>query len=215
MATDAERDERALVDALRAGNEEAFVALVERYGPAMLRLAMTFVPSRAVAEEVVQEAWLGVLNGISRFEGRSSLKTWLFRILTNVAKTRGERESRSLPFSSLTAAAAEPGEPSYDPSRFRDEDDPAGPGTWLSPPASWDEVPEERLVSGETRAEIDRAIAALPEAQRTVITMRDVEGWTSDEVCNALDVSETNQRVLLHRARTKVRRALEQYLVGG
>lgn len=212
---DAERDERSLVADLRAGKEEAFIRLVERYGPSMLRVAQAFVPSRAVAEEVVQEAWLGVLRGIDRFEERSSLKTWIFRILTNLAKTRGERERRSLPFSSFDAAASEPGDPAVDPSRFRPVDDRAGAGTWLIPPASWGQVPEERILSGEVRQAIDRAIAALPPAQRTVISLRDVDGWTSEEVRNALDVSETNQRVLLHRARSKVRRALEQYLVGG
>ncbi|MGH2793771.1 MAG: RNA polymerase sigma factor [Actinomycetota bacterium] len=201
-------DERALVAALRAGDEAAFMTLVERYGPSMLRVARTFVPSPAVAEEVVQEAWLGVLRGLDRFERRSSLKTWIFRILTNVAKTRGERESRSVPFSSL--AGDESAEPAVDPSRF----DPSQgtQGMWAAPPASWEDVPEDRLLAGETLGEVRAAIAGLPPQQRTVITLRDVEGWTSDEVRNVLDISETNQRVLLHRARSKVRRALEEYV---
>ena len=201
------RDEDVLVASLRSGDEQAFMDLVDRYGPSMLRLARTFVSSRAVAEEVVQETWLGVLRGLDRFEGRSSLKTWIFRILANVARTRGERESRSLPFSSLDPAGSD--EWAVDPSRFD-----AG-GAWSSPPASWEDVPEDRLLSRETLAAIDQAIAALPQTQRTVISLRDVNGWTSDEVCNVLDISETNQRVLLHRARAKVRRALEQTLVGG
>jgi RNA polymerase sigma-70 factor, ECF subfamily len=200
-------DESKLVAALRAGDEQAFMELVDRYGPSMLRLARTFVSSRAIAEEVVQETWLGVLRGIGRFEGRSSLKTWIFRILANVARTKGERESRSFPFSSLEQAGSD--EPSVDPDRFDSG------GGWSSPPATWEDVPEDRLLSRETLASIDDAIATLPPAQRTVITLRDVNGWTSDEVCNVLDISETNQRVLLHRARSKVRRELEQQLSGG
>jgi RNA polymerase sigma-70 factor (ECF subfamily) len=195
-----------LVDGLRAGDEAAFVELVRRYGPSMLRVAQLYVRSRAVAEEVVQEAWVGVLNGISRFEGRSSLRTWIFRILTNTAKTRAVREGRSVPFSALTP---EDEGPSVDPDRF------LGPGEryaghWASPPASWG--PDDRLVAAETLAVFEAEIEALPPAQSLVITMRDVEGWSAEEVCNTLDLSETNQRVLLHRARTKVRRALEEYL---
>ncbi|MGH2785087.1 MAG: RNA polymerase sigma factor [Actinomycetota bacterium] len=201
-------DERTLVEALRAGDEAAFMTLVERYGASMLRVARTFVPTQAVAEDVVQEAWLGVLRGLDRFEGRSSLKTWIFRILTNVAKTRGERESRSVPFSSL--AGDETADPAVEPSRF---DPPHGSqGMWAAPPASWEEIPEDRLLAGETLTKVREAIAGLPPQQRTVITLRDVEGWTSDEVRNVLEISETNQRVLLHRARSKVRRALEEYV---
>ena len=148
----------------------------------------------------MQEAWVAVLNGIGRFEGRSSLKTWIFRILTNIAKTRGQREGRSVPFSSLAADD----EPAVDPDRFRAD------GHWASPPPSWG--PEERLLGAETRAVVDGAIAALPPSQALVISMRDVEGFSAEEACNALDISETNQRVLLHRARSKVRQALEDYL---
>lgn len=202
----ASSEDRALIAALRAGDEGAFAGLVDRYGASMLRLARTFVSSQAVAEEVVQETWLGVLKGLDRFEGRSSLKTWIFRILANVARTRGQRESRSLPFSAL--ATTESDEPAVDPSRF-------GPdGMWQAPPASWQDVPEEHLLSHETLGAIDAAIAALPETQRAVITLRDVNGWSSDEVCNALEISETNQRVLLHRARSKVRGALEAQMAG-
>lgn len=200
-------DERRLVEAIRAGDESAFTALVREYGPMMLRVARMFVSSRAVAEEVVQEAWLGVLNGIGRFEGRSSLKTWIFRILTNTAKTRAVREGRSVPFSSL---GGEDDGPPVDPDRFLG-DDTRFPGHWSSVPQSWG-APEDRLLADETLEVIEREIEKLPRAQAIVLTMRDVEGFDAEEVCNALDITETNQRVLLHRARSKVRRALEEYL---
>ena len=201
-------EELNLIEALRAGDERAFERLVAEYHASMLRLALSFVRNRAVAEEVVQETWLGVLNGLDRFEGRSSLKTWIFRILTNRAKTRGEREGRTVPFSSL----AEPGEegPSVEPERF------SGPGHrwaghWAAYPERWETVPERKLLSSEARTRIDDAIAGLPPSQRAVITLRDVTGLTSEEVCNVLELSETNQRVLLHRARSKVRAVLEDY----
>ncbi|MDP9243335.1 MAG: sigma-70 family RNA polymerase sigma factor [Actinomycetota bacterium] len=199
------------MEALRRGDEGAFKTLVERYSPSLLRIAMMYTPSRAVAEDVVQETWLGVLNGLDRFEGRSSLKTWIFRILTNRAKTRGTRERRSIPFSAFADPAGEGPEPAVDPSRFYGADD-RFPHGWVSFPESWDGVPEERLLSSETLERITAAIESLSGAQREVITLRDVEGWTSAEVCNHLGISETNQRVLLHRARAKVRRALEEYL---
>ena len=191
-----------LVERLRAGDEEAFMELIRELNPSLLRVARMFVPTSALAEDVVQETWLAVLNGINRFEGRSSLKTWIFRILTNTAKTRGERERRSVPFSTLDPE--EGGfEPAVERSRF------TGTGHWAVLPRAW---PEDRLLANETRSMIERAIERLPPSQRTVITLRDVEGWTADEVRNALELSETNQRVLLHRARAKVRGALEQYL---
>ncbi len=183
--------------------------LVERLQPSMLRIAQMYVSTRAVAEEVVQDAWVGVLRGLDGFEGRSSLRTWIFRILVNTAKTRGQRESRSVPFSSVWADAD--AEPSVDPDRFVHGEAPSA-GAWASEPASWETVPESRLLSSETLAEVDRAIEALPPNQREVIRLRDVLGWSAPEVCNALDLSETNQRVLLHRARAKVRRALEHSL---
>ncbi len=182
--------------------------LVEAHGAALLRVARMYVPSPAVAEEVVQETWIGVLNGIDRFEGRSSLKTWIFRILTNIAKSRGERERRSIPFSSAAGSAA--GEPSVDPDRFLPPGDERARG-WALGPVPWP-GPEESLLSGETREVILQAIDELPPAQREVITLRDVEGWSSEEVRNAMEISETNQRVLLHRARSKVRGAIERHL---
>lgn len=202
--------EAQLVAALRAGDEAAFETLIARYHTALLRLALMYVPSRTVAEDVVQETWLGVLQGLARFEGRSSLKTWLFRILTNRAKTRGQRESRSVAFSALTPDE-EADDPAVDPAWFHPPGS-ASAGWWSAHPRSWEHVPEERLLAQETQQQIQQAIDALPINQREVITLRDVEGWGSEEVCNILEISETNQRVLLHRARSKVRRALEQYL---
>lgn len=190
------------------------MTLVERYRPTMLRIARMYVSTQAVAEEVVQDAWVGVLRGLDGFEGRSSLRTWIFRILVNTAKTRGQREARSVPFSSLWSPD-DAAEASVDPARFLAEDDPRSPGHWVAPPTSWEGVPEDRLLSSETLRQIGAAIEALPPNQQAVIRLRDVLGWSSDEVCNALDIGETNQRVLLHRARAKVRRALESYLQEG
>jgi RNA polymerase sigma-70 factor (ECF subfamily) len=201
-----------LVRALRDGDEEAFAALVDRYGPSMLRLAMMYVSSRAVAEEVVQETWLAVLTGIDRFEERSSLKTWMFRILTNKAKTRGEREGRTVPFSSL--GDPEPDEPAVDPDRFVDTGVP-GRGPWATPPRALDRIPEDRLLAREAQERIVAAIQALPSVQRAVITLRDVDGLTSEETCDVLGLSEGNQRVLLHRARSKVRAEFERYVEEG
>ena len=197
-----------LVAALRAGDEATFTRLVRDWHPSLLRVAQIFAPSRAVAEEVVQETWLRVLGALDRFEGRSSLKTWVFRILVNTAKTRAQREGRVLPFSALQNPGRVP-EAAVDPDRFRPEDDDRYPGHWLAPPR---ELPEERLLAAETRELIAAEIDALPATQAAVIRLRDVEGWSSDEVRNALDISEVNQRVLLHRARAKVRQALEDYL---
>jgi RNA polymerase sigma-70 factor (ECF subfamily) len=202
-------DDAHVVEALRRGDEAAFAALVRTYHSSLLRVALLYVPTRAVAEEVVQETWLGVLRGLDRFEGRSSFKTWLFRILANTAKTRGAREGRTLPLSALRNPAAVP-EPAVAPERFLDHAHPRWPGHWATPPEVWS--PEDRLVAKETRAVVAAAIEALPPGQRAVISLRDLEGWDADEVRNALDLSETNQRVLLHRARSKVRRALEDYL---
>jgi RNA polymerase sigma-70 factor (ECF subfamily) len=201
-----------LVAALRAGDEAAFMTIVEQYQGQLTRIALLYVSSRDVAEEVVQETWLGVLKGLDRFEGRSSFKTWMFRILTNIAKTRGVRESRTVPFSALVADEAGGDERAVEPSRFHGsgEDE----GAWLLPPAHWDELPEAALSSSETLEVVRKAIEELPPVQRHVIQLRDIDGWTGEEVCNVLELTETNQRVLLHRARSKVRRAIERYLDG-
>jgi RNA polymerase sigma-70 factor, ECF subfamily len=200
-------EDHELVQRLREGDESAFAELIDLYGPTMLRVAQIYVKDRASAEEVVQETWLAVLNGIDRFEERSSLKTWLFRILTNRAKTRGERDGRSIPFSSL-AGAGEGDEPSVDADRFLGPDSPE-PGAWAAPPRAW---PQDRILQKETLDVIKMAIEQLPEAQREVIRLRDVEGWTPMEVADSLEITDGNQRVLLHRARSKVRAALESYL---
>jgi RNA polymerase sigma-70 factor (ECF subfamily) len=206
------QDEAGLVARLRAGDDSAFAELLDRYNGMMLRVAQIYVPSHAVAEEVVQDAWLGVIRGIGNFEGRSSLETWVFRILTNSAKTRGVRERRSIPFSSAWKPTDEPYEPAVPPERFRSLEDPY-PRHWAQPyPRDWDQIPEERLLSEETRQLVLDAVDKLPASQKEVITLRDINGWSSAEVCNALGISETNQRVLLHRARSKVRLALAQYL---
>ena len=200
-------DEVVLVQALRAGDEAAFSALVRRYHAPMVRVALSLVSSTSVAEEVVQEAWVGVLRGLASFEGRASLKTWIFRILTNTAKTRAVREHRTVPFSSLAGAADD--EPLVDPSRFLGADD-RWADHWATPPKRWETLPEASLMSGELPERLDQAIAALPPMQQQVITLRDIDGWSSEEVCNTLELSETNQRVLLHRARSKVRSLLER-----
>jgi len=202
-------DEASLVAALRRRDERAFLALVTRYNPALLRLAQVYCGSRAVAEEVVQETWLGVLQGIDRFEQRSSFRTWLYRILVNRAKTHGVREGRQVPFSAPEGDAAERAVPAE---RFRPATDPVAPGHWAVPPRAWGGSPAGQLETKETLAVIMKAIAALPPGQRDVITLRDVEGLSGAEVCNILGLSDTNQRVLLHRARSRVRAALEHYL---
>jgi RNA polymerase sigma-70 factor, ECF subfamily len=205
----ARRDDARLIEALRAGDESAFVALVERYQGALVRQALLYVPSRAVAEEVVQDTWVAVVRGIDRFEGRSSLKTWLYRILMNVARTRGVAEHRSIPFSSV-ARPSEDDDPAIESGRFWSSGT-KDAGQWVSLPEAWEHEPEDRLLAGENVQVVAYAIDALPDAQREVITLRDVLGWPAAEVCNALEVSETNQRVLLHRARAKVRAALERH----
>ena len=210
----ASTDDLYLIEQLRSGNEAAFEALIDRYATAMLRLAMVYVRAWEVAEEVVQETWLAVLEGLGRFEGRSSLKTWLFRILTNCAKTRAQREGRSIPFSSFEDIDTDHAERAVDPDRFLPVDH-QWPGHWVSFPSNWEEMPEDRMLSRETCACIYGAIEALPPNQREIITLRDIEGWTSEETCAFLNISEVNQRVLLHRARSKVRTVLENYFEEG
>jgi RNA polymerase sigma-70 factor (ECF subfamily) len=189
--------ETELLDRLRAGDEGAFAALVERYHAPLLRFAMTMVPSRAVAEEVVQDTWLGVVRGIDRFEGRSSLQTWLFRILANRARTTGTRERRSTPVD-LQA------EPAVPPHRFTVD------GQWSDPPAPWTDEVEDRLLAHETAERVRIRIDALPENQRQVVVLRDVQGLSAAEACEVLGLTDANQRVLLHRGRSRVRSMLEQ-----
>jgi RNA polymerase sigma-70 factor (ECF subfamily) len=200
--------EARLLARLRDGDEAAFASLVDRYHASLLRLASSLVGTREAAEDVVQETWLGVLSGIGRFEARSSLRTWIFRILTNRARTRRQRDARTLPFSAAFDAAGQAGGPSVDPERF------LGPehrwaGRWSVPPQRWAGRPEDRLLARETMGVVRAAIEALPPSQRAVIVLHDVEGLPAEEVCELLEVSPGNQRVLLHRARTRVREALD------
>jgi RNA polymerase sigma-70 factor (ECF subfamily) len=196
---------------LRAGDQTAFRELVTRNQAAMVRFASGFVPSTAVAEEVVQDTWIAVIRGIDGFEGRSTLRTWIFRILANQARTRGARERRTVPASSLADELADASQPSVDVERFAG---PPGRGLWAQPPARWSDQPEERLLVGATFDRFAATAAALPENQRRVLVLRDVEGWTSEEVCELLGLTEGNQRVLLHRARSKLRSLLESELGG-
>jgi len=197
-----------VVQALRDGDETAFADLVDRMTPAMLAVASGYVPSRTVAEEVVQETWLAVLTGLGRFEGRSSLRTWVFGILLNLARSRGVRERRTVPFSS--AFPQEETGPTVDPDRFRPPGD-EWPGHWATPPRHWD-LPESALLSHEVRVRLRAALDALPPRQRTVVHLRDVQGLDADEVCALLDIEPGNQRVLLHRGRARLRQVLEDYM---
>ena len=207
-------EDAQLAQALRDGDEAAFAGLVDELSPALLRVAQMHVPSRAVAEEVVQDTWIGVLKGIDRFEGRSSLRTWIFQILLNTARTRGVREKRTLPFSYFKRRAEEGrDEPAVDADRFQGRDG-VRPGWWARPPAEW-EGADARVESDEVRDLLLEAIAELPPRQREVIVLRDLQGYSSEEARNVLDLSETNQRVLLHRARSKVRAALEPHFEAG
>jgi RNA polymerase sigma-70 factor, ECF subfamily len=200
----------ALLERLRAGDESAFETLLSRHDAAMRRVARTFVRTDSAADEVVQDAWLGVLRGLDGFEGRSSLRTWIFQILLNNARTRGQRERRTLPFSSLRRSNQEGrDEPAVDADRFQGRRG-EYPGHWARPPAEWDS-PEERLAGDAAREVLLSAISKLPERQREVLALRDIQGYTAEDVCNALRLTETNQRVLLHRARSKVRAALERH----
>ena len=188
-------EDAELVARLRSGDEDAFRLVVDRYHNALLRLAQTMVPTRAVAEEVVQDTWLGLVRGIDRFEGRSSLRTWLFHVLVNRARSTGARERR--PTTGITAG------PSVDPARF-------GPnGAWADPPVPWPDDVDDRLVAGQLAERVKLKIEELPETQRQVVTLRDVEGLSSEEVCDLLGLTEGNQRVLLHRGRSRLRGMLE------
>jgi RNA polymerase sigma-70 factor (ECF subfamily) len=194
--------DQARLAALRAGDERAFADLVDDLSPRMLKLARVYLTRAALAEEAVQEAWIVVLERLDRFEGRSSLSTWVLGIVMNVARARGRHESRSRPFSSLGTAE----EPDIAPDRFFPPDHERWPGHWAIPPAPW---PERALETAEATRIIRETVAALPHAQRAVITLRDMIGCTPQETCNALGLTDTNQRVLLHRGRTRVRAALE------
>ncbi|HEX6508952.1 MAG TPA: sigma-70 family RNA polymerase sigma factor [Chloroflexota bacterium] len=196
-------EDRELIEALRCGDEAAFVWVVEQYHTSLLRLACMYVSDHTVAEEVVQETWLGVLKGLGRFEERCSLKSWIFRILTNIARTRGKREHRTIPFSRFGASDTESPEPVVDPDRFGED------GHWAVAPQN---SPDDHILAAETQGQISAAVEALPERQKAVITLRDIEGWSADEVCDALEISDVHQRVLLHRARSAVRQVVEQYL---
>jgi RNA polymerase sigma-70 factor (ECF subfamily) len=207
--TGARDDERSLVAALRRGDEAAFSRVVERYHASMIRVARLHVESAAAAEEVAQEAWLGVLQGLDRFTGAATLKAWIFAIVSNCARTRGARDKRTVPLSALVSDEEDAA--AVDPERFRGGDHPRYPGHWAEPPEPW---AEDALVSRETLAILSAAIDALPPMQRAVITMRDVESLAADETCQLLGLSEGNQRVLLHRARSRVRATIEEYLRG-
>lgn len=197
-----------LVRRILSGDERAFAALIEAHHASMERLARIYVASADVAAEVVQETWIGVLRGLERFEGRSSLRTWIFRILTNKAKTRGVREGRTVPFSALGHPDGER-EPAVEPERFNSR------GRWADPPSSWShDSPEAALGRKQAMAALRAAVETLPPSQRAVVTMRDIDGWSAEEVCNVLEITETNQRVLLHRGRSRLRRALEQHYRG-
>jgi RNA polymerase sigma-70 factor, ECF subfamily len=202
--------DHVVVMSLLAGDEQAFRVLVHKHHRAMLAVAQQFVSSRAVAEEVVQDTWLAVVKNLPRFEGRSSLKTWLFTILSNQARTRGVREQRTVPFSSMVTDDG----PTIDPNRFNGAEH-RWPGHWASPPQRISDLPAERVDNAEVRAAIEHAIQGLPAMQQRVIWLRDVEGWSAEEVCTTLELSEANQRVLLHRARAKVRGVLELFIEAG
>jgi RNA polymerase sigma-70 factor (ECF subfamily) len=203
-AAEASDEDRALVGRLLRRDEAAFLALVDKLNGPMIRIAQSMVPSRAVAEEVAQETWQAVITGLATFEGRSSLRTWVFRILVKRARTRGVREHRSIPVPSFVDGGEMPEGPLRSVAGGR-----AGPGI-----AASQLTPERALLDGELRSRLEAAIEALPEPLRQVLTMRDIAGCSSDEVCSVLDISETNQRVMLHRARVKVRAALVEYLEG-
>jgi RNA polymerase sigma-70 factor (ECF subfamily) len=208
LARFAELDDAELLRRVRGGEGEAFAALVSRHAGPLVRFALTFVRSGQTAEEVVQDTWVAALDGIDGFEGRSSFKTWLFRIAANRAKTRLLREGRTVPFSALAAEGEDPG-PAEEPERFD------ATGHWREPVGAWtEESPEKLVLRAETRGAIEAAIAELPPAQRAVLVLRDVEGLEAEETCGLLEITEANQRVLLHRARAKVRRAIARHMKG-
>jgi RNA polymerase sigma-70 factor, ECF subfamily len=207
-----DRTESRFLDALRAGDEAAFLELVDRHHASMVRVARLFLPETSAAEEVAQEAWIGVLRGLRRFRGEASLKTWIFRILVNRAKSRRARDRRAWSMRSIVARETRGADPAVDADRFLEAGHPREPGHWAVPPAPWARSPEAGLLQRELRQRLLSAIEGLGPAQRAVITLRDLEGCSASEACRILGVTEANQRVLLHRARSRVRRALEDYL---
>lgn len=208
VTREADADDAALVSRVQAGDRGAFAGLVRRHGGALLRFARLFVRESSAAEEVVQDTWMAVLEGVDAFEGRASFKTWLYRILANRARTRAVREGRTVPFSALVDKESD--EHAVDPGRFDAE------GMWRDPPAGWtEETPERLALAAETRAVMEAAVQALPSAQRAVLVLRDEDGLETEEICNLLGLTVTNQRVLLHRARARVRQALEEHMRGG
>jgi RNA polymerase sigma-70 factor, ECF subfamily len=206
-AENAVSSDQQVIAAFRARDESTIRAVYEQQLPIMRRMARNYVRSDAMAEDVVQETWLAVVTGIDRFQGRAALSTWMYSILINQAKTHSVRENRMLPFSAMGAGDAE--EPAVDAERFQGDSD-ASPGHWATPPRPWHK-PERRLLSLETREQLRRALAELPERQRVIVALRDVEGVPAEEVCRRLSLSPENQRVLLHRGRSRLRAALEEY----
>jgi RNA polymerase sigma-70 factor (ECF subfamily) len=210
-AATASADETPVLERLRAGDEAAFAALIDMHHAALVRLARTYVHDSALVEEIAQDTWIGFLESLPRFEGRASIKTWLFRILMNVLRSRLRKESHTIPFSALFDPDS-PDDPAVDPGRFERRWFSWRRGEWTSPPSRWGSQPEEQALGAETRAVVHAAVAELPPGQREVITLRDIDGFSAEEVCNLLGISDTNQRVLLHRGRSKVRRALEAHM---
>jgi RNA polymerase sigma-70 factor, ECF subfamily len=208
-----ERDEEQLLTQLREGDEDAFCTLVRRHTPSMTRVAMAFVSRRAVADEIVQETWLNVVRSLDAFEARSSLRTWIYAILGNCARRRAEQEQRVVPLSEIAADEASGDELGVSQSRFFESGRWAG--MWSTAVSGWEDLPEERLVSSELRTALLEAIDGLPRMQRAVITLRDVEGWSAEEVCAYLGLANGNQRTLLHRARAAARSTIERYVEEG
>jgi RNA polymerase sigma-70 factor, ECF subfamily len=211
VSIDASESERHLVEALRAGDETAFVELVETHQSWMLRTASSFVPAPAVAEDIVQETWISVLRAVDGFEGRSALRTWIFSILVNAAKKRAAAERRTVPWSAFDEPAGDEalGDRFFEPSH------PRWANCWTSTMPNWDDAPDIRLMAAEAWRAVERTLEKLPFRQRLVFTLRDVEHWSSDEVCDALEISGSNERVLLHRARLRIRSALERHYASG
>lgn len=207
-------DDEQVIAGLQRKEEAAFQFLINHYHASLVRVAMLYLPDAAAAEEIAQETWLKVLEGIDRFEKRSTLKTWIFAILSNLAKSRGKREGRCIPFSELNLQEEGDGEPSVPANFFSPASDPEFPGHWLVPPAGWDGTPEDHLLSQELKNYMFNALSNLTENQRAIITLHDLEGISSEEICNIFNISETYQRVLLHRGRARIRQAVENYFNG-